>query len=724
MDYPKKGRYRHFKGGEYELMYLARHSETDETMVVYRALYDCGETPLNERVWVRPLSMWTEQVTRDGKTFPRFSYVGEELPPPPDDGDLPGPSSEPSAAPEPEAPPAMLPALGSDVQELLRRYYGYSSFRPGQADVIERILAGQDVMGVMPTGAGKSICYQMPALALPGCALVISPLISLMKDQVGALTQSGIPAAYLNSSLTEKQVSAAISNALRGKYKIIYVAPERLLTERFLFLVSQLPISLVAVDEAHCISQWGQDFRPSYLDIPKFISTFARRPRLCAFTATATEKVRNDIRRILLLQNPFELVTGFDRPNLYFRVVRGARKKETLTNLMRTYDGLSGIVYCATRKGVEDVCQALIKEGYDATRYHAGLSEEERKRNQEAFSMDEKRVMVATNAFGMGIDKSDVRYVIHYNMPKDLESYYQEAGRAGRDGERADCVLLFSYQDVITQNFFIDHMGEEANLSQEEAQRVKDLARRRLNAMRDYCQTDGCLRGHILRYFGEKGADECGFCGNCAQPATVDITPVAQNIAKCVADSGERFGAALIVRVLMGSSDERITRYNLHQLPSYGALAQFERAAISDVLETMVNKGFLRRRAGEYPTIELDGEGKALLSGQARLTARSMPALKGAEKAARKKAAAPAVPAPPADQKLFEALRALRSEIATARGIPPYVVFADATLKDMCRRRPHTPEEMLAVNGVGEAKLRAYGSRFLQAIADWEAPCE
>ena len=735
MDYPKKGRYRHFKGGEYELLYIARHSETDEPMVVYRALYDCGETPLGERIWVRPLHMWTELVTRDGKTFPRFSYAEEN----PDAAYLPDeriPLPEEPAAPAADdglysfAPQddtrARIPSLGTDIHALLREYYGYSSFREGQETVIGKILSGEEVVGVMPTGAGKSICYQLPALVLDGCALVISPLISLMKDQVGALTQSGIPAAYLNSSLTEKQVSLAISNAVRGKYKIIYVAPERLLTERFLELASQLNISLVAVDEAHCISQWGQDFRPSYLDIPKFLSAMPARPRVCAFTATATEKVRSDIKKLLGLKKPFEIVTGFDRPNLYFRVLRPSNKKEALLDLMRVYDDMSGIVYCATRKTVEDVCDALTKEGVNATRYHAGLSETERKRNQDDFAMDAKRVMVATNAFGMGIDKSDVRFVIHYNMPKDLESYYQEAGRAGRDGERADCVMLFSFQDVATQNYFIDHMGEEANLSDEEAKRVKEQARVRLNAMKAYCLSETCLRSHILRYFGEAATGSCGFCGNCAQPEPkTDVTPIAANIIKCVMDSGERFGAAMIVSILAGSAEEKILRYRLDRLPSYGALSQYERGDISDLVNAMVEKDLLRRSDGEYPTLSIGPKAGAVIGGRLRVNMRHMPAIKGERAAKKRKAAsAEAKAAKRENNGLFEALRSLRGEIASKRGIPPYVVFADASLLDMCARRPHTEEEFLAVNGVGAAKLRAYGEAFLRAIHDWEERCE
>lgn len=710
MNYPKKGRYRHFKGSEYELLYIARHSETDEPMVIYKALYDCGETPNNERIWVRPLSMWTETVTRDGKTFPRFSLVEEDEIPPPSDSDVP-----PETLSASEMPAETTPGVG-DIHSILKSIYGYSSFREGQEDVINAILSGRDTLGIMPTGAGKSMCYQIPALALPGCAIVISPLISLMKDQVNALTQSGVAAAYLNSSLTEKQVSAAIANARRGKYKIIYVAPERLLTERFQRLCQDLPISLVAVDEAHCISQWGQDFRPNYLDIPAFIASLPARPRMCAFTATATENVREDIKTLLKLACPYELITGFNRKNLFFRVMRPEKKQDALLDLMTRYEGMSGIVYCATRKLVEDICEKLNREGIPATRYHAGISDEERIKNQEAFSMDDKPVMVATNAFGMGIDKSDVRFVIHYNMPKDLESYYQEAGRAGRDGERAECTLLYSRQDIVTQNFFIDHMGEESNLKEEQTERVKELARVRLNSMKGYCLTDECLRGYILKYFGETAPETCGFCMNCqAGQKKVDISPIALNILSCVSESGERFGTAMIVNVLMGSHEERLLNCRLDRLTTYGALSQYERASVSEIVDQMVEKGFLDRDEGMYPILRLGPNATALLNRKMRMTALSMPALKTAKKAKKQTVRILNV-----DNELFSRLRAVRSQLADQKGVPPYVIFADATLRDMCDKRPHTNAEFLLINGVGETKMRTYGKAFMNEIAKWE----
>ena len=610
-----------------------------------------------------------------------------------------------------------------DIHAILKSVYGYGAFREGQEDVIGAILDGRDVLGVMPTGAGKSLCYQIPALAMEGCAIVISPLISLMKDQVNALTQAGVPAAFLNSSLSERQTAAALSNARGGKYKIIYVAPERLLTGRFLSLAAEMNLSMIAVDEAHCISQWGQDFRPAYLDIPEFIRRLPARPRLCAFTATATERVRADIRRLIGLREPLELVTGFDRPNLYYRVLRPANKREALTELLNGYRGMSGIIYCATRRQVEEICDSLKRDGFRAAHYHAGLSDDERRRNQDAFAMDDSGVMVATNAFGMGIDKSDVRFVIHYNMPKDIESYYQEAGRAGRDGERADCVLLYSAQDMITQSFFIDHMGEESNLSPEDAAKLREQARARLIAMQGYCRTDGCLRAYILRYFGEKTAGKCDRCGNCARPAAqIDVTPVALNIVKCVSECGQRFGASVVAAVLAGSREERLLQYRLDRLNSYGALSQYERASISQLIDRMVEKGFLKRVGDEYPILKLGANARALVDGSMRMKDYSLPAVKG--ETAKKRRAARATKreaeVTTESEALFQALRKLRTKIAEEKHVPPYVVLTDAALRDMSAKRPHSREDMLLVSGVGEAKMKAYGERFLQEIAKFE----
>ena len=537
MELPRKGRYRHFKGGEYEVLHIARHSETDEPLVIYRALYPCPDTPNGEGVWARPLSSWNAPAEAEGKAVPRFAPIADDAPPMPEPPPEEAFFAEPPEMPEmPSAAPAPVSAGSAEAPEdVLKRVFGYDSFREGQRETINAILAGRDVLGVMPTGSGKSICYQVPALTLPGCALVVSPLISLMKDQVAALKQAGVAAAFLNSSLSERQMDAALANLAAGRYKLAYVAPERLLTSRFLSLCRSLSISMVAVDEAHCISQWGQDFRPSYLDIPKFIASLPARPRLCAFTATATMRVRGDIQRLLGLRDPFSLVTGFDRPNLRFFVERPRDKMAALTRVLKAHEGESGIVYCATRKAVEQVCDALRGQGVVATRYHAGLPDAERRGNQEDFSYDRAQVMVATNAFGMGIDKSDVRFVVHYNMPKDLESYYQEAGRAGRDGEAADCVLLYAKGDVATQRFLIDRMGEEGDLDDEQLAQARQAAWQRLEQMTAYCQTDTCLRACILRYFGEDAPDACGACGNCLRPAQRTGRHASGNCRCCAA---------------------------------------------------------------------------------------------------------------------------------------------------------------------------------------------
>ena len=727
MDLPKKGKYRHFKGGEYELMYVARHSESDEPVVVYRALYPCPDTPGGEGIWVRPLSMWGDVVERDGKRMKRFTYVdaAEEtgffdatVPPeaPADfyetDWDIP--------APWEEVPPVRgkntvtMVGRNEDKHSVLKRVFGYDAFRPGQEEIIDAILSGRDTLGVMPTGAGKSICYQVPALALSGCALVISPLISLMKDQVGQLVQSGVPAAFLNSSLTEKQMSLALEKAAKGQYKIIYIAPERLNTPRFLNLMRRIEVSMVAVDEAHCISQWGQDFRPSYLEIPDFLNALPKRPRLCAFTATATQRVRDDIVRLLGLQDPFERVTGFDRPNLYFKVLRPERKKETLLRLMDKYRGQSGIVYCATRKDVEATCELLLDLGISATRYHAGLSDGERRLNQEDFTYDRRQVMVATNAFGMGIDKSDVRFVIHYNMPGDLESYYQEAGRAGRDGDKAECILMYGKADEMTQRFFIDKMGEESELTPAQVREVRASARARLEKIINYCRTSDCLRATILAYFGEPAAEKCDFCGNCVEAAPrADVTDVARAVLECVRSLNGRYGAAMIGNVLRGSGDKRVREQGLDENLHYGRLKMLDKKVLDDLIAQLLDQGYLTTRGGQYPTLALGSMAQNALEGGEVVYARMQ-----AQAAVKPRTGDADVP--PEDRELYERLREVRRKLAAARSVPAYVIFNDSALRAICARRPTTPDEFLEVQGVGIAKMRAYGQDFIRAICRYQ----
>ena len=710
VDLPRKGRYRHFKGGEYEVIGVARHSETDEPLVIYRALYPCPDTPNGEGIWARPLSSWNAPAEAEGKSVPRFAPVADEVPlpePPPEEALFAAPPPEmPAAAPAPvSAEPCEAP------EAVLKRVFGYETFREGQKETIDAILAGRDVLAVMPTGSGKSICYQVPALSLPGCALVISPLISLMKDQVAALKQSGVAAAFLNSSLSERQMDAALTNLADGRYKLVYVAPERLLTPRFLRVCRALTISMVAVDEAHCISQWGQDFRPSYLDIPKFMDALSARPRLCAFTATATKRVRGDIQRLLRLENPFALVTGFDRPNLRFFVERPRDRMAALARVLSAHEGQSGIVYCATRKAVEQVCDKLRARGVAATRYHAGLSDAERRQNQEDFSYDRALVMVATNAFGMGIDKADVRFVVHYNMPKDLESYYQEAGRAGRDGEAADCVLLFGKADVVTQRFFIEKMGEEGDLSGEMLEEAKRAAWERLEQMTAYCQTDQCLRAHILRYFGETSADLCEACGNCLRPAELaDATHLALPVLRCVQEINGRFGARLICSILLGSKERRVQETGLDRSPHYGALRGVQRQILSDVIDEMIERGYLASTGGKYAVVRLGARAQAALEGEGVLLRAREP--EPARPARGLRAAPQSV-----DGDLFAALRAVRLRIAEKRGVPAYMIFNDATLRSMCAALPQTPEQLLEIPGVSEGKLRAYGDAFLRVIA-------
>ena len=608
-----------------------------------------------------------------------------------------------------------------DKESVLREYFGYGAFRDGQAQLIDAILAGRDVFGIMPTGGGKSLCYQIPAMLLPGLTFVISPLISLMQDQVTSLKELGIPAAYVNSSLSAEQMRAVYSNIRAGRYKIVYVAPERLETESFLRLADDVRIDLLAVDEAHCISQWGQDFRPSYLKILNFVHALRRRPVVAAFTATATDEVRQDVAEILELRDPLCVVTGFDRPNLRWIVMTPQHKSATLLQLLRERQGQSGIVYCATRKNVEKVCQTLCEEGFTATRYHAGLSEAERRGNQEDFVYDRKAVMVATNAFGMGIDKSNVRFVIHYNMPKSLEAYYQEAGRAGRDGEASDCILLYSAGDVTTARFLIEHGEENEALTPEERAEVTRQELFRLVRMVAYCKTENCLRGNILDYFGQTHPETCGNCSNClAHREIVDVTRQAQIILSCVRRIGNllgyNVGAALLGRTLRGSAEKRVAELVLDRLSTYGLLKTEDRDTVQCYIEGLERQGYLHTDP-VHRGVGLTEKANAVLFGGETVFLAMRPArAKEVERASRKRRGGRETPAAQPDDGVFETLRTLRREIAQRHGIPAYMVFSDATLRDMAARLPRNEKEMLLVSGVGSAKMRRYGKAFLQAL--------
>lgn len=610
-------------------------------------------------------------------------------------------------------------------QQLLKQYFGYDTFREGQEQLMDAILAGRDAFGIMPTGAGKSLCFQIPALMLSGTALVISPLISLMKDQVEALNQAGIHAAYLNSSLTYGQYRKALSLAEQGRYKLIYVAPERLVTEEFLAFACNAEISMVAVDEAHCVSQWGQDFRPSYLKIVEFVERLPKRPVLAAFTATATREVREDVVRILKLRDPLTLTTGFDRPNLFFSVETPKNKYEAVKSFLEERSGKSGIIYCLTRKTVEEVCSSLLAEGVSATRYHAGLSDAERRKNQEDFIYDRAQIMVATNAFGMGIDKPDVRFVVHYNMPKNMESYYQEAGRAGRDGEPADCLLLYSGQDVITNQLFIEHNRDNEELDVRELQLVMERDRERLKRMTYYCFTGNCLRDYILRYFGEYGSGFCGNCGNClGNFETADVTEEARALLGCVKDCGQRYGITVILDTVHGAKTAKIRQYGMEENPYYGLLAKTPTHRLRQILNVLLAEEYLRTTDDGYLILKLGQKGIEFLSEDGVLAVKlakdkvreDKKQAKNERTKKKPKGSAAAASLSEQEEALFERLRALRRELAEAEKLPPYLVFSDKTLADMCRKRPSDREEMLAVTGVGAFKYEKYGERFLKEL--------
>lgn len=597
----------------------------------------------------------------------------------------------------------------SDKLSVLKDYFGHDSFRDGQEQIVDALLDGRDTLCIMPTGAGKSMCYQIPALLFDGVTIVVSPLISLMRDQVGSLVQSGVSAAYINSSLSYPQFLRVLSNVEHGKYKIIYVAPERLLTDGFLDTCKKIKISMVAVDEAHCVSQWGQDFRPSYLKIISFVESLANRPIVGAFTATATNDVKEDIKKILRLENPFEITTGFDRPNLFFGVIKSSSKDEKLIDLIRERGDRSGIVYCATRKNVESVCELLCDNGFSAARYHAGLDEYERRKNQEDFVFDRKNIMVATNAFGMGIDKSNVTYVIHYNMPKNIESYYQEAGRAGRDGGEADCILLYSPKDVRLNRFMIENSEGNDELTIEENEQIRERDFERLKYMTFYSTTNDCLRGFILRYFGGEKKAYCGKCSNCLSVhKLVDVTIDAQKIMSCIARTGQRYGKTVICDVLKGSKSEKILKAELNNQSTYGIMKEVTARHIFGTIDFLAEKEYISSD-NETEVLKLLPKSRDVLFGRERLV---MKKVENSEKVVKTHR-----PEVPVNSDLLDALKALRKGIASKKSVPAYVIFTDATLIDMCKKCPETPDEMLEVSGVGRTKLEKFGKQFLEEIA-------
>ena len=609
-------------------------------------------------------------------------------------------------------------------QQLLKQYFGYDEFREGQDTLIDSILNGSDTVGIMPTGAGKSICFQIPALMFEGITIVISPLISLMKDQVSVLNQAGIHAAFLNSSLTASQYRLALQYTKEGRYKIIYVAPERLMTEDFLDFALHSNISMVSVDEAHCVSQWGQDFRPSYLKIMEFIDKLPKRPVISAFTATATKEVKLDIIDILRLKSPTVVSTGFDRKNLSFAVQTPSDKYETVSKYIVDNKDQSGIIYCLTRKIVEEVCAGLKKEGVPVTRYHAGLKDDERRDNQDDFIYDRKPIMVATNAFGMGIDKSNVRFVIHYNMPKNIESYYQEAGRAGRDGEPAECILLYGGQDVVTNQFFIDNNNDNEELDAESLRLVKERDRERLKKMTFYCFTNECLRDYILRYFGEYGSNYCGNCLNCLTHfEEMDVTNIAKHLLGCVQSSRQRYGMGVIVDTVHGNDLAKLKKYRMNENEHFGSLAQESVFILRQVLNHLILKEYLYLTNEEYSLLKLTEKALDIMEGDHTVImklAKKQELVKKEKKVKKSAKGRKGKSYTEIDQELFELLRNLRTEIAKEEKVPPYIVFSDKTLAELCYAKPETEEAMLAVSGVGKFKLDKYGERFMEVIKSSE----
>ncbi|HDR8183927.1 TPA: DNA helicase RecQ [Bacillus thuringiensis] len=578
------------------------------------------------------------------------------------------------------------------AQELLASYFGYSSFRRGQDETIKNVLDGKDTVCIMPTGGGKSICYQIPALVFEGTTLVISPLISLMKDQVDTLVQNGISATYINSSISIAEANQRIQLAKQGHYKLLYVAPERLDSMEFVDQLIDMKIPMIAIDEAHCISQWGHDFRPSYLHIHRILDYLPEKPLVLALTATATPQVREDICNTLEINQENTIMTTFERENLSFSVIKGQDRNAYLADYIRQNQKESGIIYAATRKVVDQLYEDLMKAGVSVSKYHAGMSDNDRNEQQELFLRDEVSVMVATSAFGMGIDKSNIRYVIHYQLPKNMESYYQEAGRAGRDGLDSACILLYSSQDVQVQRFLIDQSTGESRFSNE---------LEKLQNMTDYCHTEQCLQSFILQYFGEEPKEDCGRCGNCTDDReSIDVTRESQMVLSCMIRTNQRFGKQMIAQVLTGSKNKKVIEFNFHTLPTYGLLSNRSVKEVSEFIEFLISDELIAVEHGTYPTLKVTEKGKEVLLGKVNVLRKERVETRQIVQ----------------DHPLFEVLREVRKEIAQGEGVPPFVIFSDQTLKDMCAKMPQSDSELLTVKGIGEHKLVKYGSHFLQAV--------